>query len=304
LIGQGLAGLALFQWSGLMYVALFGLFAAALWIVGVQLTRRQINRAAEDLVFNLEYPAIVKKYQDLEKLGRLKEAEQEIKKGIRLYSRTDHAYFHYHEFLLRQKREAEATKVLMRLHDKIYSSRDVHEHVKGHVILRIAGDFSRRGDAVGAEHTLKKAIDDDLPFFHLWLHYAALARDRGDGAACIARLEAAAERFPEQPEIAVQLARDLYAAGEHAAADTVLEAAMLRFETQIGIFIQWARSAHERQDWPEAARRWGELQERFVLNAEVFEKGAEALRAIGEAAEAERVMAGHPGMRAVPWPLV
>ena len=90
--------------------------------------------------------------------------------------------------------------------------------------------------------------------------------------------------------------------------DPALTEDILRFgqsclPQSISLFIPYAHLAHERQDWEEAISRWTVVQERFVLNAEGFEKGAEALRHLGRNDEADAVMANHPGHRAVPWPL-
>jgi len=113
-----------------------------------------------------------------------------------------------------------------------------------------------------------------------------LAERRGDlNAACERWLRVRAVR-PDYRAGYEEGARRLFEAGRYADADAVLQTAIERFPEQPWPLINYARHAHDCQDWREAAARWAVLRDRFPDQSDGYTLAAEALRAMGQEAEA------------------
>jgi len=68
-----------------------------------------------------------------------------------------------------------------------------------------------------------------------------------------------------------------------------MAAAVERFPAEAWPAIEHAALASARHDWGEAAERWTKVRERWPGRSEGYQRGAEALAALGREAEAETV---------------
>ena len=83
--------------------------------------------------------------------------------------------------------------------------------------------------------------------------------------------------------------RSLVEIGKQKEADETLLEGIARMPCNPALLVEYARLAHCRSEWDEAARRWAEVRERFPNKNEGYANGADALAALGQASEAERV---------------
>jgi predicted Zn-dependent protease len=121
------------------------------------------------------------------------------------------------------------------------------------------------------------------------IELARLAEAQGDLAEILECWKVVRDRFPMTPVGHIDGAKALVAAGHIDEAETILRDAADRFKDNPGLLADYARIAHNRRDWPEASRRWEALRTRFPNIQDGYRRGAEALAALGQTAEAEAV---------------
>ncbi len=97
----------------------------------------------------------------------------------------------------------------------------------------------------------------------LWLELAASLEADADIAD---HLAAAAERFPQNDAIRIQLARSLARCGRFDAAETAFQTLLTRMPNHYDLACDHAELAMRRKDWPEALRRWQAIRDRFPKN--------------------------------------
>lgn len=152
------------------------------------------------------------------------------------------------------------------------------------VSLREAGrlDEAERIAAAGYDrHPNNSDIADE---------HARAVSMRRDFAVAVERWTTIVERFPDRPRSHIGLALALRELGRPEDADATLRIAVERFPEDRSTAIEYAFLAQIRRDWPEAARRWGEVRQRTPDHHDAYLLGAGALRLSGEVAEAEAVL--------------
>jgi len=115
---------------------------------------------------------------------------------------------------------------------------------------------------------------------------AELRGDKTEAAACWAEM---VRRFPLLPKGYREGFRVLRDLGRDAEAEALMAAAVERFPAEAWPAIEHAALASARHDWGEAAERWTKVRERWPGRSEGYQRGAEALAALGREAEAETV---------------
>jgi tetratricopeptide (TPR) repeat protein len=93
--------------------------------------------------------------------------------------------------------------------------------------------------------------------------WTGVAMGEGDWPEVIRRAAVVRERFPRNIYGYLAGARGLSEAGRFDEADALLEAAMRLMPRQSRVFIDHGMIAHRRRDWPEACRRWAQVEARF-----------------------------------------
>ena len=131
--------------------------------------------------------------------------------------------------------------------------------------------------------------------FPEWLHplqsHAFIAQQRQDWPEAAARWEQVRARFPGDLNGYVFGAGALIKLQRQDEAEALLSEAVGRFPDRPQPLIAIARMAHQRQDWPEALRRWTAVRERFPDTREGHEGSAWALDAMERSGEAEPIWA-------------
>jgi tetratricopeptide (TPR) repeat protein len=147
----------------------------------------------------------------------------------------------------------------------------------------------QRPDA--AEALLAEAVERFAGEPQPLVEYARLASQRAAWPEAAARWALLRERFPGHPMGYLWGARALRESGQEADADALLGAAVARLPGHAELAVEHAWSASRRRDWPQAARRWQAVRERFGHVAEGYSLGAAALRELGRHDEAEQIYA-------------
>ena len=117
-----------------------------------------------------------------------------------------------------------------------------------------------------------------------------------------ALLEVAAERFPADAAIAVAIARNAADRGDPATAAALWQDVQARFPGDpaavpdpIEPLIAEAEATVAHRDWPEAARLWAAVRDRFPARAAGYAGQARVWRALGQFDAAEAVLADAAG---------
>jgi len=122
------------------------------------------------------------------------------------------------------------------------------------------------------------------------IEYAWIASDRRDWAEASRRWETARERFPNHPAPYYGAAFSLRELGRLVDAETILFDGRQRFPDDAGIALEYGWIAHSRRDWPTACRRWEEARAVAPGHPGGYIWGAQALCALGRAADAEALL--------------
>lgn len=120
---------------------------------------------------------------------------------------------------------------------------------------------------------------------------ARLAEQRNDATEAARRWTVVRQRFPLIRIGYTDEARVLRAAQRLDEAEMVIREATERFPREAWAFIEYATLANLRQDWKEAVRRWGTVRQRWPDRREGYVRGAQALDALGQKAEATQLRA-------------
>lgn len=125
----------------------------------------------------------------------------------------------------------------------------------------------------------------------LHFEHAVAAAGRRDWPEAAQRWASLRARFPEQPAGYVGGAIAAREQGQRAEAETLLADAMARFPNEIGPVLEYARTAHLAGDWTAAVERWAAVRQRDPNDPAGYVAGAMALGEIGQADQAEAVIA-------------
>ncbi|HXQ53712.1 MAG TPA: tetratricopeptide repeat protein [Stellaceae bacterium] len=128
---------------------------------------------------------------------------------------------------------------------------------------------------------------------HAWL--AHIGRDWPEA---VRRWEHLRGRYPDVPTGFSSGAVALREVGRQGEAERLLEEAIERFPSDRGTLTEHAWLALIKRDWPEAARRWERVRQRYPGEAEAYLRGAAALAATWRLDEAEKL--AEEGIRRFP----
>jgi tetratricopeptide (TPR) repeat protein len=120
--------------------------------------------------------------------------------------------------------------------------------------------------------------------------FARAASQIGDVPAALRRWERALDRFPADVAIATGLAATLRAAGRYTAAEARLRSAGSQFPNDPRPLAELASTALAKQDYAGAIGHWRASRELFTALPDGYEGGAEALTAAGRFDEADALL--------------
>lgn len=149
------------------------------------------------------------------------------------------------------------------------------------ITLREAGQLDA-AQAILGEAEVRFANEPSLAVEQAWMAIAS-----GDLNEAIFRWAQVRERTPDAWLGYTGGSTALRNAGRFAEADTLLAEAMDRFPAEAAPAFEHARMAMTRRDWPEALRRWANVDLRFPGRLEIYTGQAQALREMGRLGDAE-----------------
>lgn len=115
--------------------------------------------------------------------------------------------------------------------------------------------------------------------------------EKGDVEGALRQWEAMRSGYPQEPTGYIAAAQALRTLGRIEEADLILSMAAERITGISEPTVEYARFAHGRNDWPEAARRWEMVRDRFPEREEGYTWGGDALEFAGQPDAAARVRA-------------
>ena len=139
--------------------------------------------------------------------------------------------------------------------------------------IRVLGDAGRH-DA--AEALAARAVEQFPIEPRLAAEYAKRAEDRQDWAELVRRFQHMVERFPDEAVAQAGLGRALSLSGRHDEAEAILVAAMQRFPRDPEPAIEYAAIANRRGDWSVEVARWAAAQQRFPDHRNIAHRLGEA----------------------------
>lgn len=285
-----------------MAAEIMGVITITLFLMTIYLVRRRGSMASDAIMYHHFRQAHEQQLRAARDRGDLKTIETYFVTATRKFPYAPEAALNFAQFLVEAKRLDEALAAVETAHKRLkpFIDRQNGEWYGLNVIrvqILLAQD---RIDA--AEAALNRAIGQMPGRRHFMRMRLTIAERRGEDHDIIQTLTEIRDAFPKEAESHLDLFHSLMRRERVEEAEAALLHAQTLLPQTIDVHIPFARLAHARQEWEVAAARWAVIQQKFVLNAEGFEKGAEALRHLGREAEAEAVLAEHPGHRAVPWP--
>lgn len=222
----------------------------AVWLAEGHAAIRDTREARRDAAGLLAWLAA-----DLRQAGRGSKARQMFRRSL-AREETDAALLGLATLEERAGATAEAVAVLERL-----LARNP-EHAEGR--LRLAVNLARGGNTDRARDLLRRLVRTVSTRWVAVVAYQQLARielDRGDCAGAVRVLHRARDRFPDQPQIAVQLAWALECAGESAVAREITERIVeeARRGTNDGVCPRTRYTRWSDEELAPERRRLGEL---------------------------------------------
>ncbi|MGA3403671.1 MAG: tetratricopeptide repeat protein [Acetobacteraceae bacterium] len=206
----------------------------------------------------------------LRHLGRLDEAEALLRSALRMMPGDM-------TVLLEWGRVAEARGDWEEAHRRWDSLRD--RHPQG--FWSAAWALQRLGRTAEAEALLEAGRLRFPTSQGIAIMQAQIAKDAGNIAEALRRWGVVRQRFPFDPAGYVEAIRLLRPQGAWEEADAIALAAIERFHAHAWPLADYAMLAHDRQDWPEAAKRWAALRAAFPDHKDARDREAEALAAAG-----------------------
>jgi tetratricopeptide (TPR) repeat protein len=286
-----------------MYGTIMGVIAVSLVTVTAVITRRRGNLMAEPILFNIHKASLAAKLKEAKQAGDEEAERKFIYEAVKKFPNAIMPYIALHDYLVERGRLDEARKSINKILKIQRSNPEFDRGDCNLIYMKKIHLMLQMGEAPAAE----REIEDGLRWLganRFLLSLAALIDARnGKPDRQFEKLTVIRDIFPLEVEAHVDLYNVSRSRNDETMSEDILRQGQSSLPQSIALFIPYARMAHERQDWEEAVARWSVIQERFVLNAEGFDKGAEALRHLGRDDKADAVMANHPGHRAVPWPL-
>jgi predicted Zn-dependent protease len=222
----------------------------------------------------------------LSELGRAEEAEAVLARGLKASPHDVGLRIEYARLADRRQDWVEALK-------RWTEVLEVYGHLSGAVgMAATLAKLERHDDADQVLSTvLYKAGNQQ----GIWIESAHIAEHRHDGAEAAKRWSKVRERFPLVSVGYVHGLRSLLESGRQEEAEAMLREGIERLPDDPAILIEYAWLAHRLGNWTEAAQRWATVRQRFPKRQEGYERGSDALDALGQTLEAARVRATGPG---------
>jgi tetratricopeptide (TPR) repeat protein len=121
--------------------------------------------------------------------------------------------------------------------------------------------------------------------------YARVAEAKGDIPVAIQRWKDVLDRFPLDMNVHFTASEAFERLGEPAEAEATLRAAVDRYPTELRPHTELARLIHlKHHEFAAAVEAWAAIRQIFPDNDEAYLRGAEALRGIGRADEADSML--------------
>jgi uncharacterized protein HemY len=258
---------------------------------------------AEPILFSIQQASLAAKLKEARRAGDEETERKFIFEAVQKFPNAIMPYIGLHDYLVQRGRLDEARTSINKILKIQRSNPEFHRGECNLIYMKKIHLMLQMGEAPAAEREIEDGLRWLGPNRSLLSLAAMIDARNGKPDRQLEKLTAIRDAFPLDVEAHVELYNVSRARNDDTLSEDILRHGQSYLPQSIALYIPYARMAHERQDWEEAAARWAVIQERFVLNAEGFEKGAEALRHLGRNDEADAVMAEHPGHRAVPWPL-
>jgi len=221
----------------------------------------------------------------LSELDRPEEAEALLAEGLRLVPDDIGLQMEYARLATRRQDWSEAVK---RWTD-IYNNFNHLAGVSGSAAA--LKELGRHDEADQLLYDVMYKAGNDVPF---WLESASIAEHRQNWEEAARRWATVRDRFPLLPHGYIRGVRPLLELGHVIEAEYVLQEGIDRIQGDPALRLEYAQLAHRRQDWHEASQRWSAFRERFPNRPEGYQRGSEALKALGQTAEAAKLLAMAP----------
>lgn len=218
----------------------------------------------------------------LSELGRAAEAEAILARGMRIAPQDVGLRLEFARLAERRKDWTVALGRWIEVHE-------VCRHIAGVVgSAKALKELGRHDEADGLlSDAMYKAGNDPT----VWLEHARIPEHKQDWEEAARRWEKLRSRFPMLPLVYIHSVRSLLELGHQADAEKVLREGISRLPDDPTPLIELAWLAHRRGDWSEAAARWTVVRERFPTRHEGYERGSEAMMALGRTEEAMQLRA-------------
>jgi tetratricopeptide (TPR) repeat protein len=285
-----------------MGAAIMGVVTITMLLVTIYLVRRRGSMAGDPIMYHHYKQAGEFRIKSAREKGDLATVEGYLVTANRKFPYAAEAANHLTEFLIDAKRLDEAEMHVEKVYKRMKPFADPDN---GHwyiLNLNRVNIYLAKGEIDAAEAALNVAFQEMPGRRHLMRMRLTIAKRRGEDRDIIKTLTEIRDSFALEYEAHLDLFYNFMRLGMTDEAEACLLHAQRLLPRSIDVHIPLARAAHDRHDWELAAGRWADIQQKFVLNAEGFDKGAVALRHLGRHEEADAVLAEHPGHRAVPWP--
>jgi len=273
---------------------IIGFLAVLFWVIAIWIYLRWSNANFELGNFEPQAHAISTELNRLRAIGDQAALEKFLKATTRKWKRVGWLHQAYAGLLEEQGRFGEGVSVIRGYVSRVSNLEDENLRAAADEVMMLARLLHRNGRTAEAEKLAENMMDNPLSSSNLSLYYAEMAQDRGEDDEAMRRYGEAVERRPEDVGIAMRFATELLSRGREPEAEASLRLAMVRCPRGETLALIYARLAHDRGDYQEAAQRWADVRENFVFNLEAYDRGAEALRNLGQDAEAEKVLAARP----------
>lgn len=216
----------------------------------------------------------------LKELGRLDEAEAVLIRAIKLFGREVHCQLEFGRLADLRKDWDESLRRWTQVEQEL-------GHPAG--VVGAARALREMGRLDEAQEKLTAAQLRHPQDYGIVVELAHVAQQRGNKIAEIEYWETVLRRFPMTQHGYYSYARRLAEMGKTDEQDAILLRAVERFPREVRPAIEYAVVAHDRQDWPEAERRWQALREAWPDCHDGYRRGIQVLHALKRDEEGVRL---------------
>ena len=219
----------------------------------------------------------------LRALGRYDEAKSVLRRGLGFAPSNIHLWLDSGQLAIDTQNWQEGLTIYTK-------AKAMFQHIAGP--LGIARCLKELGRYDEAEAELRE-IHTSFPMeIQPWMELASIAEIRENWDEADRRWAEVRKRFSMSSVGFIQGRRALREVGREAEIEPLLSEAVDRIDTDAELLSVYARIAHDRGDWAAAEPRWALMRERFPDVREGWERGAEAVSALGRDADAAQLRVG------------